>query len=227
MNTLLTKTLALGALAFTTAASQAAVLTYGTFTGTTPDTTDQVDSFTGLGGFAVGFSVTHSTTYTLSSASFSLARDTTPGANRNVRLRIFSGALQGDGGTVVFTSSAIAPAGTSTVTTFSGINVTLTSGTTYWLTVDASGGTTGSILAYSAAGTDTAAGSGGGSYTFAGARTTDSSDTFSTANTTAFTGSNIPNFSVTVPEPHEYAMVAGLGLCAFAAYRRRSTRAVA
>jgi hypothetical protein len=33
------------------------------------------------------------------------------------------------------------------------------------------------------------------------------------------------NFAIytTVPEPREYALIAGVGLCAFAAYRRRNS----
>lgn len=218
MNTLLAKTLALGALAFTAAASQAAVLTYGTFTGTTPDTTQNVDTIGSLGGFMVGITATHSTTYTLTGASFSISADGT----RTARLRVYTEA--GLGGAALATISGVTPAGTGSVTTFSGLNIAMTSGTTYWLVVDAGAGT-GSLFAHSAAGADTA--SGATALSFAGARTTDASDTLTLANTTAFGGSDIPNFSVTVPEPHEYAMVAGLGLCAFAAYRRRNARVTA
>lgn len=192
--------------------SNAAVLTYGNFTGSNPDSSETKATL-GLNGgaLAIGF-VVNNPGYTLSSFSIDLSRS----GNSRARFRVYRGS---PGGTLLFTSPNTMLNTTATIQTFSGLNVSLSSGQTYWLVIDANQ-QNGSTRVHSATGNQLPTGT--ANLSMVGYRV------YTTEALTSHTGTvttDFPNFSVTVPEPHEYALVAAISLSLFAVYRRRSLTA--
>lgn len=150
------------------------------------------------------------------------------GSAANVRLYSGSGTpstLE----SVTFTIDGSTPLGTavSTVKYNASGGFTLTAGTTYWIVVENGGDENFSTITWSkeSGGGEAVLGAGA---SYVGAARNSKSDLSGTY-TQAVSTSILPNFAVyaTVPEPHEYALIAGLGLVGFAAYRRRFQRATA
>lgn len=151
------------------------------------------------------------------------------GSATSARVSIYTGATEPVAGTQIgsFTTADTLTGSPATLTYTPVGTVTLTAGANYWLVVDNAAGAGFSQVTWAREG----AGDGGGQPVVG--RTVvnelqNSNDDW-TGTTTDPSGTRMPNFAIysTVPEPHEYALVAGLGLCGFAAYRRRSQRATA
>lgn len=114
------------------------------------------------------------------------------------------------------TSSAV-PVGAKGLYTFSFSGVTLTPGDTYFIVLN-----NGASWYYAGSGLSTTAATAqnGSDYADAGI--------FVNPGNTGWQASGAGNFSLSVavvPEPHEYAMVAGAGMVGFAMWRRRAQRA--
>lgn len=176
---------------------------------------------------AAGFT-TGSTALTLSSFDLGIKRGITAGASVRVRLYTGNSAPTTDTGLSFTLSGTLSQSGSVFVATPT-TTFTLAATTTYWIVLDnaqSSGTTTLGWAATSASGTTAVAQHGSG-YTYAGAYGNPQDDLSGVASSPTA----IPNFAVftttSVPEPHEYALIAGLGLCAFGVYRRRSLMAKA
>lgn len=192
--------------------SNAAVLTYGNFTGADPDSSETKATI-GLNGgaLAIGFTMNRPAN-TLSSFSIDLSRS----GNSDARFRVYQGS---PGGTLLYTSPNMGLSTGAAIRTFGGLNIALAVGQTYWLVIDANNGT-GSTRVHSAAGNNVP--SANVNLSMVGYRVyTDEALTTHTGTVTT----DFPNFSITIPEPHEYALVAGVALSLFAVYRRRSLTA--
>lgn len=196
------------------AQAKAAVLTHGNFTVQDPDSSEAKATFNPTGGaLALAFRP-NAPNYTLSSVSFDLMR--TVNGNTTARLRVFEGASAGRIDTLPLldteSMSITTARNVAGIVTFSGLNISLASGQTYWLVVDS---TQGTLSVRSAAGNQLPTGT--ANITPLGYRVY--SENLRTFSQTVV--SDYPNFQITVPEPHEYALVAGVGLCLFAVYRRK------
>ena len=240
MKNLIAGAVSLGAVAFLGQSANAQVLAIGNNNSsgdTSPVTFSGVATSTGAnlqidGVTAAGFT-TGSTALTLSSIDLSVKRGATLG-NSAVRVRLFTGtgsAPTTDTGLTfsISNGATLATTGSVFAMTPSSGSFSLAANTSYWIVLDnseTSGTTTIAWSATGAGGTSAVAQHGSG-YTYAGAYGNSKDDLSGSTSTP----SNIPNFAVfttaSVPEPHEYALVAGLGLCAFGVYRRRSLMAKA
>jgi len=231
MNTLLRSVLCLGTVAAGLQSSHAAVFVFGSGDGT--------DSFSnsadGVGGaFAssgpggpgeqrAGGFTTGSVSGTLDHISLVLAFET---ASTTFTVKLYSDAGGAPGtplGTALLGETTLSSGSPSTFITGNGGGLTLAANTSYWLVVENLGNAGGGNVLWtkSDAGNGTpptaANGSGYTSLGFQAGFADDFTDGALTDN---------GNFAVyttsAVPEPQEYAMIAALGLCGFAAYRRRS-----
>lgn len=205
---------ALCALALSLVSARAAVLTYGNFTVADPDSSETKATFNPTGGaLALAFRP-NAGGYTLSQASFDLARNNN--ASTTARLRIYEGASAGSLASLTLRAtvslSITTAADAASILNFTGLNVSLTQNQTYWLVVDS---TQGTVSVRSAAGNNLPSGT--ANITALGYRVYN--EALTTFSQTVV--SDYPNFQITVPEPHEYALVAGIGLCLFAMYRRK------
>lgn len=210
MKTLIRQTLWLTLMILGSVTGRSAVLTYSNFTGADPDSSETKATFgSNSGALAIGFTVNQAY-YSLSSFSIDLAATT--GASTTARFRLYANA---PGGAALTTQSFTLTTAkdVASLVTFTGYSVALTMGTTYWLVVDT---TSGSAATLSAAGNQLPTGTANLSY--AGYRVYNET-------LTSFTGGTVmtdaPNFAITVPEPREYTLVAGIGLVIFALYRKR------
>jgi hypothetical protein len=218
MNTLLKNAVCLGAATFAMHTAQAQLLLFGNATG--PDTftssdPDGVGGSFGNGEQRAGGFTTGGTAFTLDHVAIAMAAE---GANAStVSVSIYSDNA-GTPDTSIFTLSASTSVTSASANTFTfgGGGFTLNAGTTYWLVVENTGG--GSILWNKSDGgngtTPTAAN--GSGYNNEGFQ----ANFFGWSPTTD--NGNIAVYTTAVPEPREYALIAGVGLCAFAAYRRRN-----
>jgi hypothetical protein len=229
----------IGAALFGMQSTQAQVLLFGNPNnpgGTSASFTETSDPSAAYGGAmgspesrGAGFT-TGATTYTLDHIDLTLY-EVSPGAS--ARVQIFGGTAAGPSGAALATLSPnpLGVTGTATTYAFAGGGFTLSSGTTYWIAVANLNGAPGSLawgMSDTIAGTAPTAANGSG-YTSEGSFINFSSDNLASTdglgNPEGFADPTAsPNFAVyatAVPEPHQYALIAGLGLCSFAALRRR------
>lgn len=236
MNNLLKSAIFLGATVATLSSSHAAVLLFGNNNGV--DTfADNSGTFATPVNFtgtrALGFQ-TGGTAYFLDHFSVPLRRSS---ATATLNISVWSGtssapttevlsyAQMTQGGGAIATGNSLV---TPTVLTFTpNSQFTLAANTHYWIVLQNDAGAASTITWFRAASSVSPTASNGSAYTYDAAFTSSGDNATGTVGTPP---ANIGNFAVygtVVPEPHEYAMVAGLGLCAFGVYRRRALLAKA
>lgn len=213
MNTLLRSALCIGATLAGLQVSQAQVLVFGN----APFSTDG-SAFDG-GTFeatSAGYGYTPGSTFTLDHIDLQLS---TLSGSPTVTMQLYTGTGSPSGAaeSVAFTiNQAVGALDTYTFTPTSTVN--LSAGTTYWIAISTTGGdvnwhTSDGVGGTAPSGDGTPA---GGWVNYEG--------TVLTGGTGGEARTDNPNFAVyaaPVPEPHEYALIAGLGLCGFAVVRRR------
>ncbi len=227
MKSLALKSICLGATIAAFPSLHAQVLVFGN--STSASYTDVFESAVGTAGaMGTGF-LTGGTALTLHSINVTVQRSST---QATIRARIFTDTdfneVPDTTGFTTLTISGSQPgAGATAVVTFTG-SMTLAANTQYYIVIENSGiGGTVTWLKDSAGNATTPTASGGSGYTAQGSITS-TSDTFASGNTASTQSpSFLLNSTAAVPEPHEYALIAGLGLCGFAVYRRRSMMAKA